>query len=143
MIVLDTNVVSELMRSAPAPQVREWVDLHPAGELWLTSMTVAELLGGVAVLPDGVRRRRLGSRIRVVLEDLFSERLLPFDGTAAVAYARVLADRRRAGSPIATADAVIAATCLAAGVSLLATRKLTDFAGTGLQLADPWTASTG
>lgn len=138
MIVLDTNVVSEVMRPSPAPQVREWLDTHREGELWLTSMTAAELLAGVAALPDGARKRQLGSRIGVLLAHLFSGRLLPFDGAAATAYARVVADRRRAGAPIGTADAVIAATCLAAEVSLLATRNVTDFAGTGLQLVDPW-----
>lgn len=143
MIVLDTDVVSELMRPTPDPRVRQWVDLHPAGDLWLTAMTAAELLGGVAVLPDGARKRELGSRIAVVLADLFSGRLLPFDEAAAVAYARVVADRRRAGIPIATADAVIAASCLAAEVSLLATRNVADFTGIGLRLADPWTASAG
>ncbi len=143
MIVLDTTVVSELMRPSPDPRVREWVDRHPAGELWLTSMTVAELLGGAAVLPDGARRRELGRRIGAVLTDVFSGQLLPFDEAAAVFYARVVADRRRAGAPITTADAVIAASCLAAGVSLLATRNVTGFVGTGLRLADPWTAAPG
>lgn len=140
MIVLDTNVVSELMRRSPSPQVRGWVDRHPAGELWLTSMIAAELLAGVATLPDGARKRKLGSRIGELLTDVFSERILPFDAAAAVAYARIVADRRAHGAPIGTADAVIAASCLAAGASRLATRNIVDFANTGLRLADPWTA---
>ena len=139
--MLDTNVVSELMRPSPNPHVREWVDLYPAGELWLTSMTVAELLGGAAILPDGTRKRELGSHIGAVVADLFSGRLLPFDEAAAVAHAQIVAERRRAGAPIGTVAAVIAASCLAAEVSLLATRDVTDFAGIGLRLADPWTAS--
>lgn len=143
MIVLDTNVLSELMRPSPAPQVRIWVDQHPAGDLWITAMTAAELLVGVAALPEGGRKRQLGNQVGTLLDDVFSGRTLPFDEAAAVEYARVVTARRRAGTPIGMADAVIAATCLAGGALRLATRNVADFAGIGLRIEDPWSASVG
>lgn len=142
MIVLDTNVVSELMRPSPAPAVLAWVDQHPADLLWLTSMTAAELLAGIAVLPNGARRRRLGKHVNTLLTDLFADRILSFDSAAATVYADLLERRQRSGQPISTADAIIAATCLAAGTELLATRNTTDFTGIGLPLADPWLEPT-
>lgn len=138
--MLDTTVVSELMRSSPAPEVVDWVDQQPAGQVWLTSMTAAELLAGVALLPDGARKRQLAARVQTLLGEVFANRILPFDAGSAVAYAGVVAARRAAGTPIGFADATIAATCLAAGCDVFATRNTTDFTGTGLKLTEPWTA---
>lgn len=143
MIVLDTNVVSELMRPSPAAQVVAWVDQQRAADLWLTSVTVAELLAGVAVLPAGARKQRLATLVQTLLTDLFADRVLPFDATAATAYAGIVAARRRAGSPIGTADAFIAATCLAVGVERLVTRNTSDFIDTGVPLLDPWQHPNG
>ena len=138
MIVLDTNVVSELMRAHPDAAVVDCVDRQAAGEVWLTSMTAAELLAGVAQLPAGTRKQQLGSRVQHLLTDVFADRVLPFDQAAAVSYAAIVSARRAASTPIGVADATIAATCLAAGVTSFATRNTRDFTDIGLALANPW-----
>ncbi|RZQ59949.1 type II toxin-antitoxin system VapC family toxin [Amycolatopsis suaedae] len=137
MIILDTNVVSELMRQAPEPAVVAWADRRSAGELFLTAVTAAELLHGVARLPAGKRRSALTEHIRGLLDTDFDGRILPFTADAAVEYAVVIAARERAGRPITVADAQIAAIARVYGATL-ATRNVADFAGTGVALADPW-----
>ena len=138
MIVLDTNVVSEVMRPVPDPAVLEWMNAQQAGELYLTSMTTAELLYGVARLPSGRRREELAEKVARLVDELFEGRVLPFDSTASIAYARIASVRERAGNPIGAADAVIAATASAAGTDALATRNVSDFADTGLSVVNPW-----
>jgi toxin FitB len=140
VIVLDTNVVSELMRTRPDAAVVAWVDAHQADELYLTSMTAAELLYGVARLPSGRRREQLAQKVGRLIDELFEGRILPFDSAASVDFARIASGRERAGNPISSADAVIAATASVAGADELATRNVSDFAGTGLAVVDPWTA---
>ncbi|MFD1722370.1 PIN domain-containing protein [Amnibacterium endophyticum] len=141
MIVLDTNVVSELMRPSPDGRMLAWVDQWPSDRLWLTSMTAAELLAGVATLPGGARRQRLGQRVRELLTVVFVDRIAPFDQDAAAIYANVLRRRSEQGRPVGIADAIIAATALAAGAELLATRHTSDFTDTGVELFNPWRAS--
>lgn len=138
MIVLDTNVVSEAMRPVPDPAVLEWMNAQQAGELYLTSMTTAELLYGVARLPSGRRREELAEKVARLVDELFEGRVLQFDSTASIAYARIASVRERAGNPIGAADAVIAATASAAGTDALATRNVSDFADTGLSVVNPW-----
>jgi toxin FitB len=138
MIVLDTNVMSELMRAAPAPGVLAWVDGQPADELYLTSMTAAELLYGVALLPAGRRREQLAQKVGRLIDEVFEGRVIPFDSAVSVDYARIAATRARAGAPISVADAVIAATAAAAGADTLATRNVRDLPGTGLTVVNPW-----
>ncbi|MFN0090764.1 MAG: type II toxin-antitoxin system VapC family toxin [Acidimicrobiales bacterium] len=138
MIVLDTNVVSELMRAAPAPVVVDWVDRQRATEVHLTAITVAELLYGVGRLPGGSRKTELAERIEAMLSDDFDHRVLPFDETSAAHYADIVVRRERAGRPISTADAQIAATCRSHRARL-ATRNTDDFADTGITLHNPWT----
>ena len=140
MIVLDTNVVSELMRTAPDPRVLAWVDGQLADEFYLTSMTAAEMLYGVALLPPGRRREQLAQKVGRLIDEVFEGRVIPFDSTASVDYARIATTRARAGAPISVADAVIAATAAAAGADTLATRNVRDFASTGLTLVNPWGA---
>lgn len=137
MIVLDTDVVSELMRIAPAEQVVEWVDQQPASDIHLTAITVAELLYGVARLPEGQRRTELAERIEEMLSEDFDHRVLAFDETAAAHYADIAVRRERNGRPISAADAQIAATCRSHGATL-ATRNIGDFADTGIVVANPW-----
>ena len=137
MIILDTNVVSELMRAAPAEIVVDWVDRQPAADVYLTAITVAELLYGVARLPDGSRRADLAERIEAMLDEDFDHRVLPFDETAAAHYADIVVGRERAGRPIGMADAQITATCRSHG-AVLATRNIYDFADTGITIANPW-----
>jgi toxin FitB len=138
VIVLDTNVVSELMRPAPAARVVEWVDSHPGHVLHLTAITAAELLYGVARLPDGRRKTMLAGLVEAMLEEDFHGHVVAFDEVAAAHYADIVAERERAGAPIAAADAQIAAICRSHG-SVLATRNVRDFAGTGVTTVDPWT----
>lgn len=137
MIVLDTNVVSELMRPAPAPEVLAWLDAQNPEQLWLNSVVVAELLVGVWRLADGRRKQALAQAVGDMLEQDFAGRVLPFDVDAASAYAALVTQRERQGRPVAMADAQIAATCLAHGAQL-ATRNHRHFEELGVRLVNPW-----
>jgi predicted nucleic acid-binding protein len=139
MIVLDTNVLSELVRAFPDPGVLAWLDALPVAETATTAVTAAEMHHGVARLPDGRRRVALHHAVRAMLDDDFRGRVEPFDHRAARAYAHVVADRERLGRPIGMADAQIAAICRARGATL-ATRNTKDFQDTGIELVDPWRA---
>lgn len=139
MIVLDTNVVSELMRDAPQPQVLSWLDDQLASTLFVTAITEAELRYGVAILPAGQRRERLFTEIEGTLREDFAERILPFDSAAARAYAVIAAARRAAGRPISQADCQIAAIARSRGARV-ATRDVDDFAGCGVEVTNPWLA---
>ncbi len=140
MIVLDTNVLSELMRSQPAAAVFAWVAAQPRAELCTTSVNKAEILYGVAALPEGRRRAALAAAAEAMFTDDFAGRVLPFDEEAAVHYAEIVAARHRKGRPIEAFDAQIAATARVAGAEL-ATRDVGDFAGCGLILVNPWEAT--
>ena len=136
-MVLDTNVVSELMRPAPNAVVLAWLNNQPADTLWLNSVVVSELLYGIARLPDGKRRAQMAQTVQAMLDEDFSGRVLSFDLEAAVVYADLVAMRERQGLPMNVADAQIAAICLAHGATL-ATRNTKHFEGLGLTLMNPW-----
>ena len=140
MYVLDTNVVSELMRPAPDPSVEAWVAKHPAAHLYLSSIGEAELRYGVAIMPAGRRREALAAAVDGLVREDFAGRVLPFDSAAAHAYAEIAAARRRAGRPVSQADCQIAAIAHARGLAL-ATRNVRDFAGMGIEIADPWVSA--
>ena len=137
MFVIDTNVASELMRSEPMAAVAAWIAEHDAQDMYLTAVSEAELLYGVAILPAGKRRNALEAAMTRWLNVGFRERILPFDSAAAQAYAEIAAERRRAGRPIGEADCQIAAISRARGATLV-TRNVRDFEGTGLKVIDPW-----
>jgi toxin FitB len=137
MIVLDTNVVSELMRPEPDGRVVEWVDQFLYGEVFISVVTAAELFCGVARLPEGRRKELLAARVTELLDEDFNEQIMPFDHLAAGWYARVAAGREALGRPMSMADAQIAGTCLRYGVDL-ATRNVKDFADTGVTVLSPW-----
>ena len=137
MIILDTNVVSELMLPSPSPRVVEWVAHQPATNLFLTTVSEAELRYGVEILPIGRRRNRLLSAIEGMLRDDFAGRILLFDSPATRSYALVGASRRAAGLPISHADCQIAAIARSVGASV-ATRNISDFEDCGVDLIDPW-----
>jgi hypothetical protein len=137
VIVLDTNVLSEVVRPAPHEGVLAWLDSLDSLETATTATTVAELLYGVARLPEGRRKRHLSEAVRAQIEDDLEGRVEPFDGTAAGHYADIVSRRDRAGRPIRVADAQIAAICRKHGATL-ATRNIADFEGTGVDLIDPW-----
>ncbi|MCP9910740.1 type II toxin-antitoxin system VapC family toxin [Cyanobium sp. BA20m-p-22] len=137
MILLDTNVISELMRPKPNPGVLGWADGLDPEAVAITAMNEAEILHGLARLPAGQRQLRLQLSWEALVAELFSGRIWPFSSEAAHWYAEVLRRRERLAQPMATADAVIAATALANGVPL-ATRDVHDFAEIGLMLINPW-----
>jgi toxin FitB len=140
VIVLDTNVISELMRAEPHPAVLAWVAAQPRALLYTTHITQAEILYGIAALPEGRRRTALAAAAEAMFAEDFAGRILPFEATAAVRYADIVVARRQAGNPIEGFDALIAATALGVGASV-ATRDTAGFAGCGLTLIDPWTTS--
>lgn len=137
MIVLDTNVVSELMRTAPAPPVLTWLGTHASTQLHVTAITVAEVLAGIALLPRGARRDKLDAAARGMFEGDFAGRCLAFDEVAASHYADIVARRTRAGRPITSLDAQIGAIARSRG-GALATRNVSDFVGCGVEVVDPW-----
>lgn len=142
MIVLDTNIISELMRQDPNETVVRWVDQYPADEVFITSVTAAELTYGVARLPDGRRKNTLAVRVSELLTEDFQDQILPFDGAAAGHYGDIAATREQRGRPISMADAQIAAICRRF-VACLVTRNAKDFADTGIALRDPWASVFG
>ena len=129
------------MRESPHRQVREWLDGRRTRELFVSSVTEAEIRAGVAVLPDGARRRGLADAAERMLGNLFAGRILPFDSSAARAYAEVFATRRMIGRPLALADGQVAAIARSRGMAV-ATRNVGDFDAVGIELLDPW-ADTG
>ncbi|MFP4616423.1 MAG: type II toxin-antitoxin system VapC family toxin [Thiohalorhabdus sp.] len=137
MIVLDTNVISELMRPAPNADVVAWVDGLPAGELAVTAVTVAEVLYGIARLEDGQRKGMLGALARTMFEEEFGGRVLAFGAEEAEVYAELVARRHAQGSPISMADSQIAAVAVCRGARL-GTRNVGDFAGLPLEVVNPW-----
>ena len=139
MIVLDTNVVSELMRLTPDPAVMAWFSGQDSAGLHLTAVSEAELRAGAAILPPGQRRDRLTAEIDAVIGEDFAGRVLPFDSAAARAYAAIAASRRSLGRPILEADCQIAAVARARDAAV-ATRNARDFAHCGITVIDPWAA---
>ena len=137
MILLDTNVISELMRGQPSTTVLDWFGQHDAAQLYISAITEAELRTGIAILPEGQRRDRLQMALDAMIEQDFQTRILPFDSPAARAYADIAARRRAAGRPIAEADCQIAAIAMAAGAPV-ATRNVKDFDGCGVTVINPW-----
>lgn len=137
MIVLDTNVISELMRSETNATVLGWVDAQVQDELFVTAVTVGEILYGIARLPDGKRKSDLRAAAEETLDVDFTDRILGFDRLAAEHYGHVVSLRERSGRPISMADALIASICLSYSASL-ATRSIADFEGVGLELINPW-----
>jgi len=139
VIILDTNVLSALMRTDPDRSVIAWLDRQPADSIWTTSITVFEARFGLALLPAGRRRKSLEGAWARVLEDDLERRVLDFDTTAAEAAAALAAGRRRAGRPIDLRDTQIAGITLARRATL-ATRNLRHFKDLKVSVVDPWTA---
>jgi predicted nucleic acid-binding protein len=137
MVVLDTNVVSEMMLDSPHPEVLAWMDSRPAQEFFVTAVTEAEVRTGIAFLSEGARRRNLADAAERTLGSLFAGRVLPFDSTAARSYADIAAVRRAVGRPISQADCQIAAIARSRGMAV-ATRNVQDFSGTEIEVIDPW-----
>jgi len=139
MIILDTNVLSEMLRAAPDKRVLAWLKDQPRPSLFTTTVTRGEILYGIRLLPDGRRRRALWEAALGIFNEDLAERVLSFDSHAADAYAEVGASRRAAGRPISQFDAMIAGMARSHGASL-ATRNAKDFEGCGIDVVDPWSA---
>lgn len=137
MILLDTNVVSEAMRHSPERRVIDWIDAQPLETLYLSSITVAELRAGVALLPSGKRRTALHEGLERQLLPLFAGRIVSFDLACTHAYADFLAMARKLGRGIDTADALVAAVAKANAFSV-ATRDALPFRSLGLRVINPW-----
>lgn len=138
--LLDTNVLSELLRAHPDAAVLAWFARQPADSLFVSTVTQAEMVLGARLLPAGKRRTQLQQALDGLFGEDFAGRLLPFDGAAAVVYAEVVEARRSAGRPISQFDAQIAAIALSHRATL-ATRNVSDFEGVGLSLSNPWIAA--
>ena len=137
MIILDTNVLSELMRARPNEAVVRWMSTRPASSLFTTTISEAEILHGVMLLPKGKRRDTLAVAAEAMFTEDFAGRVLPFGSEAARAYANIAVARRKSGLPISGFDLQIAAIAASTG-GRLATRNVRDFEGSGLEVLDPW-----
>jgi predicted nucleic acid-binding protein len=139
MIVVDTNLVSEVMRERPDGKVLLWYRSVPRRQLYTTTVTVAEILAGIGYLPEGRRQAAMQQDARLMFENDFNGRILPFDLASTESYARIAATRRAQGRPIKPLDGQIAAITITHDMSL-ATRNTKDFEGCGVDLINPWEA---
>jgi predicted nucleic acid-binding protein len=140
MILLDTNVVSEPMRQRPERRVQDWLDTQAVETLYLSTVSLSELLLGTESLPAGRRRERLAPSLGQQIESLFEDRIVPFDVAAAKAYAKVVVLARRNGYAISVADGQIAAIAAARNLTI-ASRDEAPFRAAGLAVINPWTAA--
>ena len=141
MIVLDTNVISEMLRVVPSSEVARWVIAQPAPALYTTTVTEAEIRVGVSMMPTGKRKAQLQATVDQTFMQVFAGRILPFDSAAAVVYAEITENRRSMGRPISPFDAQIAAIARANGAVAIVTRNVDDFASTGVTVINPLSAS--
>ena len=137
MIVLDTNVVSEMMRATPAPNVAAWLNGHDVSLLFLTAVTVGEIRYGMRVLPQGKRRRFLEEGFERILAEGFAGRILAFDEAAAHRYGEIMGRRKESGRPLAILDGQIASIAWSNGCSV-ATRNVQDFIECGVEVINPF-----
>lgn len=140
MIILDTNVLSELMRPKPSPRVVAWVAKQPATELFTTLITEAEVFYGIELLTKGKRREGLLAAAEAMFAEDLAGRVFGFESDAARVFSKIAADRRALGRPISHADAEIAAIAQVRRAKL-ATRNVDDFEDCGLDVVDPWNGS--
>ena len=137
MIILGTNVLSELMKPQKSQSVSNWTKKQPLLSLFTTTITQAEILYGITLLSEGKRRNELAQAAQLMFYEDFNGRILPFDQNAAVAFAQIASQRRKNGTPISQADAQIAAICFIHGATI-ATRNIADFQGCGINIINPW-----
>lgn len=137
MIVIDTNVLSELLKREPDQNVKSWMSRQPMTSVFTTTVTQAEILYGVALLPDGKRKNKMMEAVQTLFSKRFMGRILPFDIEAAMDYAEIASLRRASGIPISQFDAQIAAITRTRGASLV-TRNSDDFRDCGIKVINPW-----
>jgi hypothetical protein len=139
MVILDTNVLSELMNPSPSPNVFRWIQYQALIGLFTTAVTQAEILYGVELLPKGKRRTALETAVETTFEEDFVDRILPFDSNAARLYSVIAASRRKIGRPMGELDTQIAAIAASCG-AVVATRDIAGFEHCGVTLVNPWSA---
>jgi toxin FitB len=137
MIILDTNVISEAFKPTPNPAVMKWLDAQEPETLFITTISLAEMLAGIYKMPEGRRRTELGNLVENKTTSAFHNRILPFEIKAVEVFGPVNASACAVGNPIAFADCAIAAIASACGY-ILATRNVRDFKGTGIEIFNPW-----
>jgi toxin FitB len=139
MIILDTNVISEAFKPAPHPAVMQWFDAQEPETLFITSISLAEMLAGIYRMPEGRRRAELSHLVEIQTIAAFENRMLDFELQAVKAFGPLNARACAVGNPIAFADCAIAAIASSRGY-ILATRNVRDFKGTGIEIFNPWPA---
>lgn len=139
MLLLDTNILSAMMRPQPSPALATWIAAQPIGTLFTAAICQAEILAGLAIMPAGRCRHALAAAVQAMFAEDFAGRVLPFDAAAASHYAALFAARRQSGRPSAAPDLMIAAVARANGASVV-TRDSGGFAGCGLTVIDPWSS---
>ena len=137
MIVVDTNVISEIMRPQPSPEVLSWLNAQDSSQLFITTVTLAEVGYGLRILPDGQRRWQLHSRFEQFIAQAFEERVLDFTASAARAYAEIMGHRKEVGHPMSLPDGQIASIAHIHGFAV-ATRNIKDFEDCGIELINPF-----
>jgi len=137
MIIFDTNVLSELMKSRPDSSVAAWLKRQNPDDIFTTTISEAEIHYGLALLSEGKRRKELSAAVKAMFTDDMDGRVLVFDSTAAEAYGLIMVERRAAGRPISIPDAMVASVAKAFEASV-ATRNVRDFEGCGISIIDPW-----
>lgn len=138
MIILDTNVISEIQKPIADPNVIGWLDRQDPTNLYLTSITVGELMFGAFSLPRGNRATRIQSFVANIVEEKFHGRILPYDATAAHFYGMRMADQKRNGIGVGIADGQIASIAIANNTAMVATRDTSPFEAFGLDVINPW-----
>lgn len=136
-MILDTNIISEMMRPKPNASVLTWLNEQDAAQLFVATITIGEIFYGLEALPAGRRRQRLAASFEHLIRDAFDSRLLAFDETAARCYGSIMAARRKMGRPLGALDGQIAATALANRMTVV-TRNTKDFADCGLDIVNPF-----
>jgi toxin FitB len=137
MLILDTNVLAELMRSEPNDRVLNWLEKQPSDTLFSTVINEAETLYGISLLPSGLRREKLQAQASKLFRDILRGRLVPLESSGAVMYGQIASRRRLLGRPISQMDALIAAITACCSATLV-TRNVLDFQDCGLTLINPW-----
>ncbi len=136
-MVLDTNVLSELMNPRGSQIVKSWVSEQPRVNLFTTSINQAEILGGIAIMPEGKRSQALQEIAQAMFAEDFAGQVLSFDSEAAICFAQITSNRRKSGNPISQADALIASVCLANNAAII-TRNVNDFLDCQITIINPW-----
>jgi predicted nucleic acid-binding protein len=140
VIILDTNIISELMQAEPNPKVFEWLDGVPSESAWITAISVFELRYGIEQLATGRRRQRLQDAFSRVVDIDFHDRILPLDYDSAMATALIAAERKRFGRPAELRDTLIAGIVVSRRAELFATRNIRHFQDLDVRVINPWMA---